>query len=129
MKFALALWSTLFLLGVETALGHSVATTFAINSSQSTLTVKASTALFSDTDSNSLAGTINAVFDFGESGGFPTTAGMTLTDAAIAPTGNYALRLGFPPFLGVNITASDLLAHVTTPVPPGTMTKTAGAGA
>jgi hypothetical protein len=110
-------------------LAYPVATTFTINPSQSSLTVNASSSLFSDSDSNSLSGTIDAVFDFGEGGAFPLSAGMTLTDAAITPAGAYALRLGFPPFLGVNITASNLLAHVTTPAPPATMTKTSAPGA
>jgi hypothetical protein len=104
--------------------GYPVSSTFAINSSQSSLTARATTLLFSDTDTQNLSGAISATFDFGQTGAFPAAANITITDAAIAPNGPFNLRLGFPPIIGVNITASGLVADLSTPAPPGTMTRT-----
>ena len=114
-------------LAAKAANGYPVSSTFVINPSQSSLTARATTLLFSDTDTQNLSGTISATFDFGQTGAFPPAANLTITDAAIAPSGPYNLRLGFPPILGVNMTASGLVADLSTPVPPGTMTRT-GAG-
>ncbi|HEX6960811.1 MAG TPA: hypothetical protein VF175_03015 [Lacipirellula sp.] len=111
------------------ARAYPVATSFTIDSAQSSLAVSASSGFLSDSDSKNLSGVINAVFDFGESGGFPPAASVTVTDAAIAPSGDYNLVLGFPPVLGVAITASDLVADISTPVPPASMDRVGMAGA
>lgn len=128
MKAALLTAIALLALGSAAASAYPVSTRFTINPAQSNLTVNASSLFFSDTDTNSLSGTVDATFDFGENGNFPANASVTLTDAAITPTGDYELQLGFPPLLGVDIAASDLLAHVTTPAAPGTMARTAAEG-
>jgi hypothetical protein len=110
------------------AVGYPVSSTMAINEVQSSLTVQASSLGFSDSDTHSLSGTIDGVFDFGASGSFPSTAGLSFTGGSIMPDGAYDLRLGFPPILGVSINASGLVATLATPVPPGQMTRTADAG-
>jgi hypothetical protein len=107
---------------------YPIAATFTINPSQSSLTVEASSGFLSDSDSNNLSGAINAIFDFGETGGFPSMASVTVADAAIAPIGDYNLALGFPPIFGVAITASDIVADISTPVPPGAMNRLSMAG-
>jgi hypothetical protein len=111
-------------------LAYPVTSTFTINPAQSSLAVNASSSIFSDSDTKSLSGTIVGVFDFGEAGAFPSTANITVTDAAIVPSGPFQLRLGFPrPFPGSDITASNLVADLSTPVAPGMMTRTGTAGA
>lgn len=101
---------------------------FDINPASSSLTVQATAIGFSDSDTQSLDGTINATFDFGV-GGFGSTAEVTITSATVAPVADYNLALGFPPIFGVAITASDLVATVTTTSPPAVMNRTAAPGA
>lgn len=116
-------------IGLNHAASHPVNATFTINSADSNLSVRASTALFSDTDTQSLNGTINTVFDFGQGGSFLVSVDVTVTDANIAPEGPFNLRLGFPQIgLGADIAAANLRATVTTPMPPAEMTRTGAVG-
>src|SRR5688572_26823799 len=71
MKSALSVIVAVLVMECANVLAYPVATTFTISPSQSNLTVNASSAFFSDTDTNSLSGTIDAIFDFGEGGAFP----------------------------------------------------------
>jgi hypothetical protein len=67
--------------------------TFQINQSTSNLEVTVQRGIVSDTDSNPLAGTIDATFDFGSAGALPTTAGFTITGAALRSVGDYNFAL------------------------------------
>ena len=116
-----ALWATI-------AAAYPVSSTLLINPTQSSLTVAASSFPFSDSDTHSLTGVINATFDFGAGGGFPSPAGLTFTGGNISPNAAYNLTLGFPPLFGVDINASGLVATLSTPLPPGAMTRTGASG-
>ncbi|RIK85908.1 MAG: hypothetical protein DCC67_03310 [Planctomycetota bacterium] len=118
-----AAWATTSPLGA-----YPVSASFTLDPAQSSLAVQASAFIGSDSDVKPLAGSVDALFDFGASGAFPPSALVTVSDANITPTGAYNLDLGFPPLLGVRITASNLRATVATPAPPGTMTKTPAPG-
>jgi hypothetical protein len=108
---------------------YPVPITFTINAAQSSLTVNASSSIFQDSDTKGLSGTIDGAFDFGESGVFPSTANLTITSADIRPSDAFQLRLGFPrPFPGSDITASNLVADLSTPAPPATMTRSGTTG-
>lgn len=96
---------------------------FEVDSTSSSLTVQASAMGFSDTDTQGLEGTINAIFDFGTSG-FGSTAQITITDSAVTPLADYNLTLGFPPLLGAAVNASGLVASVSTILPPVIMNRT-----
>jgi hypothetical protein len=96
---------------------------FEVDPGSSSLTVQASALGFSDTDTQSLDGTINATFDFGTSG-FGATAQMTITGASVTALADYNLKLGFPPLLGAAIKASGLVASVSTDSPPAIMNRT-----
>jgi hypothetical protein len=110
-------------------LAYPVSSVFTINPTQSNLTVNASSSIFRDSDTKALSGSISGFFDFGETGGFPRTADLTVTSANITPNGSFQLRLGFPrPFPGSDITASNLVADLSTPSPPATMTRTGVSG-
>jgi hypothetical protein len=110
------------------AAAYPVNSTLTINSTQSSLKVEASSFPFSDSDTHNLTGTINAQFDFRDSGSFPANGGLTFTGGAIAPNADYNLTLGFPPVLGVNINASGLVGTLSTPLPPGLTTRTGASG-
>jgi hypothetical protein len=116
-----AFWTSL-------AAAYPVNSTLTINSTQSTLKVDASALFFSDSDTHNLTGTINAQFDFRDSGGFPSNGGLTFTGGAIAPNADYNLTLGIPAIVGVNINASGLVGALSTPMPPGVMTRTGASG-
>ncbi len=115
-------------LWTSAAAAYPVNSTLAINSTQSSLKVEASSFPFSDSDTHNLTGTINAQFDFRDSGSFPANGGLTFTSGAIAPNADYNLTLGFPPVLGVNIDPSGLVGTLSTPLPPGVMTRTGASG-
>jgi hypothetical protein len=122
---ALALAATLV---AGAAMAYPIDSQFVIDSAQSTLQVKVSAFGDTDLDTNALAGTIDARFDFGSSGSLPTSAGVNITGADVSTDGDYHLSLGFPPFLGVTIDATDLGADFTTPAPPAPLTKIVGPG-
>lgn len=105
------------------ALAYPVTAIFAIDSTQSNLAVQAALDPFSDSDSHSLTGSVSAVFDFGQSGDFRSTASMTITGAAVEPTGIYNLQLGFPPIFGIGIIASDLVANIASLSPPSIISQ------
>lgn len=105
------------------AFAYPVTANFSIDSTQSNLAVHAALDPFSDSDSHSLTGSISAVFDFGQSGDFRSTANMTITGAVVEPTGTYNLQLGFPPIFGVGITASDLVANIASLSPPSIISQ------
>src|SRR5688572_17878691 len=65
-----------------------VNTVFQINQASSTLEATVQRGAFSDSDSNPLAGTINATFDFGSTGALPTTANVTVTSADVQAVGD-----------------------------------------
>ncbi len=113
---------------MSTAEAYPISTVFTVNPATSSLSVTASAYGFSDTDSNNLTGSMNVTLDLGASGGFPGAGAFTISSGTITPNGNYSLRLGFPPFLGVNIVASGLEASVSTLEPPGTITRSAASG-
>lgn len=110
------------------AKAYPISTVFTVNPATSSLSVRASAYGFSDTDSNNLTGTLNATLDLGTGGGFPSAGAFTINSGTITPGGNYSLRLGFPPFLGVNILASGLAASVSTLDPPGAITRSTASG-
>lgn len=122
---AMVTWS----LAISRAGAYPISSVFIVNPVNSSLSVKASAYGFSDTDANSLAGSMNATLDLGASGSLPGAGAFTITGGTITPDGNYSLRLGFPPFLGVNIQASGLTASVSTLEPPGTITRATPTGA
>jgi hypothetical protein len=111
------------------ALGYPVTTTFVINPTTSSLEITAEAFGFEDSETKNLSGSLNVTLDLGASGDFPAAGSFTINSGTITPGGNYSLRLGFPPILGVNIVASGLAADVSTIQPPGTMTRTASPGA
>jgi hypothetical protein len=95
---------------------------FQIDESASTMDITIEARGFSDSDEQSLTGTINATFDFGESD-FGGDATVIVTNAAVSATAPFVFRLGFPsPFPGADVVASGIVADVTTPNPPATMT-------
>jgi hypothetical protein len=122
-----ALLSMLFA-AMPTAEAYPIASVFIVDPATSSLSVTASAYGFSDTDSNSLAGSMNVTIDLGTSGSFPAGGSFTVNSGVVTPGGNYSLRLGFPPFLGVNILASDLAASVATLEPPGSITRSTAPG-
>ena len=95
---------------------------FDVDPTKSSLTVQVNAQGFSDTDTQQLDGTINATFDFGGYI-FGSTADVTIPSASITSTANFHLSLGLPPLLGVAITASDLVASVSTDLPPVVMNR------
>jgi len=112
---------------VQLAAGYNIGATFAINSSNSNLTLKAEAFGFSDDDTKNLTGSLNMTLNFGANG-FGTPAEATVNSGTITPSGNYTLTLGFPPILGVKAVTNGLAAQVSTPTPPGTMNRTATPG-
>ncbi len=107
----------------KSALGATA--TFVIDEQQSELTIGATTVFivpFSDSDTQSLSGTITAELDFGTAGTFPQTADFVVTGAEVSPLDSYLLTLGAPPGLGVEVNLNDLVADVQTPNPPVTLT-------
>ena len=116
------------LLAISSAEAHPISSVFTLNPATSSLSVRASAYGFSDTDSNSLTGSLNATLDLGSSGGFSSAGAFTINNGTITPSGNYSLRLGFPPFLGVNILASGLAANVSTIDPPGAIARSTAPG-
>ena len=113
---------------MSTAEAYPISTLFTVNPATSSLSVRASAYGFSDTDSNNLAGSLNATLDLGTGGGFSSAGAFTINSGTITLSGNYSLRLGFPPFLGVNILASGLAASVSTLDPPGAITRSTASG-
>jgi hypothetical protein len=100
---------------------------FFVNESTSELMVEIEARGFSDTDAQPLGGAISAILDFGTSGSFPQQAAVTVTTADIAATGDFEFRLGLPsPFPGADVVASGIVADVTTPTPPATLTRLPG---
>jgi hypothetical protein len=121
--------ATLVLAGFLVTSGRSgaapVDTVFQIDQSRSSLDVTIEARGFSDSDEQSLTGTINATFDFGESE-LAGDATVIVTGANISATGPFEFRLGLPaPFPGADVVASGIVADVTTPAPPATMTPLA----
>jgi hypothetical protein len=116
------------LLAQSTAEAYPISSVFTVDPATSSLSVTASAYGFSDTDSNNLSGSMNGTLDLGTSGNFPGAGTFTISSGTIIPDGNYSLRLGFPPFLGVNIVASGLAASVSTLEPPGTITRATASG-
>ena len=76
----------------------------------------------SDEDTQPLSGTIDATLDFGRTGGFPPTADITVSDAAVSPLDAFSFTLGLPP-LGVDVTINNAVASIATSDPPATMTQ------
>ena len=109
------------------AQAYPVESQFTINSAASHLKIKATSSPFSDDDAKNLTGALSITLDFGASG-FGTPATFTVNSGTVTPSGDYTLTLGFPPILGVKAVASGLAAQVSTPTPPGKMTRTAGLG-
>lgn len=100
--------------------------TFVIDPHASNLTIEATTVFgftFTDSDTQSLQGTIDADFDFGTTGTFPETADFTITGAAISPSEPFSLTLGIPPSLGVAVTINDAVTDVQTRNPPAMLTS------
>jgi hypothetical protein len=122
-----ALLSSLFA-AKPVAEAYPVSSMFTVDPTTSSLSVTASAYGFSDTDSNNLAGSMNVTIDLGTSGSFPAGGSFTVNSGVVTPSGNYSLRLGFPPFLGVNILARDLAASVTTLEPPASITRSTSPG-
>jgi len=103
----------------------AVDTTFVLDEQASELTINARTdVLFplSDSDTQNLGGALNTTLDFGDAGAFPLLAEMTVNEGTISPLNPFELRLGFPPALGVNVSIADVVANVSTPSPPVTLT-------
>ncbi|QDT01586.1 PEP-CTERM sorting domain-containing protein [Adhaeretor mobilis] len=114
-----------FLVSILATSASAADTVFTIDEQQSSLTIEASTEFgftFSDTDTQMLGGTIDATFDFGNAGGFPTTADFTVTGAEVSPLSSFLFTLGSPPNFGVNVSVNDAVADVTTLTPPATLT-------
>ncbi len=111
------------------AAAYPVGATLTADAANSSMTVTVAVPSFglSDTDVQDLTGTIDAVFDFGTSGAFPSAADVTVLNAHLEPEAAFALTLGIPPF-GVNVTIADAVVRVTTPNPPATMTRTMDPG-
>jgi hypothetical protein len=108
---------------VDFAAAASVSTVFNIVEAQSSLAVRIEARGFSDTDEQDLTGTIDATFDFGESGNFAETAEVTVSSAHVEAVAPFNFRLGLPvPFPGASVVASGIVADVTTPAPPASMT-------
>ena len=109
----------------QAATAGMASATFQINQANSNLEVTVQRGAFSDTDSNPLAGTIDATFDFGSTGALPASAGVNITDAALRSVGdyNFALPRFFPV---VRATGSGFVTDVggttalTKPAGPGT---------
>lgn len=126
MKYYLPVLTALVLVLLASCeVATAVETVFTIDEQQSSLTIDASTvfiATFNDTDTQMLGGTIDATFDFGPAGGFPTMADFTVTGAEVSPLNSFLFTLGSPPNFGVNVSVNDAVADVTTPNPPATLT-------
>ena len=102
-----------------------VDTVFQIDESRSSMNITIEARGFSDSDEQSLTGTINATFDFGESE-LAGDATVIVTSAAVSATAPFEFRLGLPaPLPGADVVASGIVADVTTPAPPATMTPLA----
>ncbi|WP_152096869.1 dockerin type I domain-containing protein [Lacipirellula parvula] len=127
MRFIRLLVAGVAVAAAPAAFAYPIGSQFAINSSTSNLKLKATAFGFSDDDTKSLTGSLNVTLDFGANG-FGTPAKVTVNSGTITPSGNYTLTLGFPPILGIKAVASGLAAQVSTPTPPGTMTRTASPG-
>lgn len=116
-------------IGLTVLAGRAQATpasaVFTIDQSGSSLKVTLDPPVFGpQDDTQNLTGTLDAVFDFGTTGAFPTTAQVTVTGSHVAATGNYDFTFGFPPLVGIAVHATGIVADTTTPSPPGSMTKT-----
>lgn len=109
------------------AFAYPVNSQFAINSTTSSLKLRAEALGFNDDDTKNLSGSLNVTLDLGASG-FGTPAKVTVNSGTVTPIGNYTLTLGFPPFVGVKAVTNGLAAQVSTPTPPATMTRTASPG-
>jgi hypothetical protein len=102
-----------------------VDTVFQIDESASTMDITIEARGFTDSDEQSLTGTINATFDFGESD-LSGDATVIVTGAAVSATAPFEFRLGLPrPLPGADVVASGIVADVSTPNPPATMTPLA----
>jgi hypothetical protein len=109
----------------QVVLASLASATFQINQASSNLEVTVQRGIISDMDSNPLAGSINATFDFGSVGSLPATAGFAITGAALQSIGeyNFALPRIFP---AVRATGSGFVTDVngttilTKPAGPGT---------
>lgn len=103
---------------------------FVVDSQQSELTIEASTVVgfpLSDTATQALDGTIDLTLEFAPEGAFPATGEITANGAAISPVQPFSLTLGLPP-LGVNVVVAGAVADVTTPLPPGALTRLSESG-
>jgi hypothetical protein len=123
----LAAWSVVaagLLLNASNAAAAPVSVEFQLDEPTSSLAVQIEARGFTDSDEQALRGTIDATLDFGQSGAFPAQAAVTVTGAEVAAVAPFEFRLGLPrPFPGADVTASGIVADVTTPSPPGLMTR------
>ncbi|WP_428307508.1 dockerin type I domain-containing protein [Lacipirellula sp.] len=127
MAFIRLLFASAAVAAAPAAFAYPINSQFTINSTTSNLKLRAEAFGFNDDDTKSLNGSLNVTLDFGANG-FGTPAKVTVNSGTITPSGNYTLTLGFPPILGVKAVASGLAAQVSTPTPPGTMTRTVNPG-
>ncbi|MAT70196.1 MAG: hypothetical protein CMJ58_11820 [Planctomycetaceae bacterium] len=110
------------LVGGSAAVAAGVDVEFVIDPMQSELEVTAGVSFFSGSDTQALAGTVNALLDFGGGADFPSVAELTVTSGNVMPTGNYLITIAGLQTVRIN----DAAADITTLNPPGTMTQMAG---
>ena len=104
----------------------AIDTTFILDEQLSSLTIDASTVYIlplSDSDTQSLGGTIDTTLDFATGGGVPSMDFITANGSAISPLNPFSLTLGAPPTFGVMVTVTGAVADITTPNPPGMLTQ------
>ena len=121
-------WFASLVLGILTLSAENctaVDATFVLDEQQSSLTIDASTVFVipvNDSATQPLTGTIETTLDFGTTGTLPATADITVNSAAISPLNPFSLTLGLPPLLGVNVDITGVVADLSTPNPPATLT-------